>query len=359
MPKQSVAKVLFGTILAVLSLLNQAFGWFRAFHWLQNNAPLVWQLLVDPITAWVVIIISLGLSAWGVWEVLQFKSKPLPSQLPCGVTAVAGPGTRNPATSIESIGAGASLRIGDEIHNYFESEAIAVQQRTQRSEDIAIAIDQKTLEKLRAALPDTAIAELKNQQFRASVTWKCDGVLTAFYQWGLNSENRFLDHALEQIHAHLREVAHDLLVSVRRDSRLISREGQGTSEVEFRVFEPVERSDDAKQNRQAKVWQIAEDVCATYDKLIHAARCIFADVPISQLATDLQSASNSGLEYLRWHTGDRYRNQAGNPDCDLGAMTLAKVRNAATKIPVTAKNVTAELQFINDAGDQIFTVPAA
>jgi hypothetical protein len=155
--------------------------------------------------------------------------------------------------------------------------------RAPESENAAITMDRNMLSALQAVLPSIAIAELKVQQFRASVTWKSDSVLTSFYQWGLKSENRFLDHALEQIHAHLREVVNDLLFTLHRDTKLVSREG----EVQFLAFEPVERSDDAKKDRQEKVWQKATEACATYDKLIDAARRTFAGLPVVQPVSDL------------------------------------------------------------------------
>jgi len=57
--RQPLLKVVFGGVLSAASLLNLMFGWFRAFDWLQKNAPPVWKLLVNPGTQYTLIFVDI------------------------------------------------------------------------------------------------------------------------------------------------------------------------------------------------------------------------------------------------------------------------------------------------------------
>ena len=107
-------KVAFGGILSAVSLLNLLFGWFRAFDWLQNNAPTIWGFLVNPVTQYTLIISGLVLSATGLRVIWQNKHR----------ASVSGPqktyaGSRATATesstvigSMENLQAGGDIFIG-------------------------------------------------------------------------------------------------------------------------------------------------------------------------------------------------------------------------------------------------------
>lgn len=146
--------------------------------------------------------------------------------------------------------------------------------------DAGIVADRETLKALQAVLPSAAITDLKIQQFRSGFTWKYDELLIAFHQWGLNPEHRFLDHALEKIHAQLREDAYALFYQVQRDSKII----RSTAGGDLRGFEPLEQNTAEKEEHQNEVWEKATKVCTVYGELIDAARRTFAGVPVTQPA---------------------------------------------------------------------------
>jgi hypothetical protein len=76
MSKKSVLKVCFGGILSLGSLLNMAFGWFRSLHWLQQNAPAFWSVLVNPAFEYLLIVMGVAFSVTGFWDMLQLKDAP-------------------------------------------------------------------------------------------------------------------------------------------------------------------------------------------------------------------------------------------------------------------------------------------
>jgi hypothetical protein len=111
-------------------------------------------------------------------------------------------------------------------------------------------------------------------------TWKYDDLLIAFHRWGLNPEHRFLDHALEKIHAQLREDAYALFYQVQRDSKII----RSTAGGDLRGFEPLEQNTAEKEEHENEVWEKATEVCTVYGELIDAACRTFAGVPVIQSA---------------------------------------------------------------------------
>jgi hypothetical protein len=66
-------EVAFGGILSAVCLLNLFFGWFRAFDWLQRNAPAIFGFFNNPVTQCTLIILGLVLSATRLREFLQHK----------------------------------------------------------------------------------------------------------------------------------------------------------------------------------------------------------------------------------------------------------------------------------------------
>ncbi len=191
-------------------------------------------------------------------------------------------GSRSRATALGTI-ENSSVHVGDN----FYPQAVGQPGSTKETTDSA---DQETLRSLQVVLPSNSIAELRMQQFRPSLHWRFDGVLVAFYQWGLIPENRFLNHTLEQIHTRLRELAYNLYDSVQRYSKLIPvRDQTAMSGGDFRVFEPAGSKDTVEVSND--VQEKAKLVCSTYEELVNAARRTFAGIAVSQPPAPIPSGT--------------------------------------------------------------------
>jgi hypothetical protein len=126
-------EIAFGGVLSALCLLNLFFGWFRAFHWLQRNAPAVFTFFNNPVTQPTLMILGLVLSATGLRESLKHKHD----------ASVDGP--QKPDLGRQATATGASTAIGSMGNLYAEgnifiggNRAIPTERTTEQPIDISL-----------------------------------------------------------------------------------------------------------------------------------------------------------------------------------------------------------------------------
>jgi len=276
-PKQPVFKVVFGGVLACLLGANKLWGWFRAFDWLKKNAPAIWFLLMDPAAQMALIVMALGLSAWGLWEIWQFKHKVDPVQPKDGSRGGASTVTHGPSSHGAAVGRDvrdSSYHVGDIHYHYSGGPRSSADAHPDKLTGPG-AIDAKTLESLQAIFPGSVIAELRVQQFRSTFEWRFDAVFLDFYQWGLTPEHRFLQDELEGIHKRLRDLAYNLRYLIQRDSKLLSPQNAFV-----RGFIPIGQiTDMAAHNATCEaVWTTKDKVCDAYEELVRTAKQRFLGI---------------------------------------------------------------------------------
>lgn len=73
MPKKPVVALAFGIVLSGSDLLLWTFGWIRSLDWLKNKTPVLWSVLVSPLTSLLIGIAGLSMGSYGLLEVWRYK----------------------------------------------------------------------------------------------------------------------------------------------------------------------------------------------------------------------------------------------------------------------------------------------
>ncbi len=72
---RAVIKLVLGAATSLVSFGNLVFGWFRAFDYLQRNAPQLFALVTSPTSEITLIVLGLVLAATGLRDVLTAKGR--------------------------------------------------------------------------------------------------------------------------------------------------------------------------------------------------------------------------------------------------------------------------------------------
>ena len=97
--KKSLALLVVGFAVSVISLGNTLFGWFRSIDWLRNNAPSVFGALTDQRIEVFIIVIAFVAAVWGAYGVWSHRQASgfQPTVQPDGV-----PSSTRPTISVGS-----------------------------------------------------------------------------------------------------------------------------------------------------------------------------------------------------------------------------------------------------------------
>ena len=226
-------------------------------------------------------------------------------------------------------------------------------------------LDAALLDGIQSVLSSSAIADLRVQQFWTTFRWKLelDNALSAFHQWGLIAEHRFLDNRLEEVHARLRELSYTLFDRIHRyteklpmsdiaaeDSRRVQR---------VCASRPRSRHDRTGKLAVMKSGRRPEScVTRTWNSLRRQDSVLRESKLLRRHSTPRSHDMGCDLELVTWHAGARGRLPSFWPD-DESNPTWISVRNIRGAPPVRARNVTARLEFVNSAQTRRLIVPEA